>query len=393
MNRGLNDVVFSGIVSVRDRLLQLDNPLRLESGEPSFDTPHHIKEAMVKAMHDNQTHYAASTGIKPLKEAILRKISDKNGINYLDGLDKVVVTSGGMHALYCTMQTILNPGDEVIVPKPNWTATAWIIKLSGGKLVEVKLRPELEYRWDIGELESKITSNTKAVLINSPHNPTGGVMTKSDLADLLKVAERHNLYIISDEAYEDIIYGEKHYSIGAAAADYSREVRDRIITCFTFSKSYAMTGWRLGYTVCSSQQFADNIKKMILYSINGVSTPSQYGGVAALEGPQDCVVQMRDEYRKRRDILFSGVNKTELLECRTAPQGAFYLYARITDKWSGSAWELVNHLIDEYSMGSVPGDIFNDDEEKSIRFSYACETSMIKEAISSLIGAKKGARV
>ena len=388
MNNDLRDVVFSGIVAVRDRLMSVDNAIRLESGEPSFDTPAHIKEAMTKALADNHTHYGPSTGVNPLKSAIMKKVSEQNGIDYLDGLDKIVVTSGGMHALYCTVQTILNPGDEVIVPQPNWTATTWMIRLAGGKDVGVKLKPELEYRWDLDDLKSAITPRTKAILINSPHNPTGGVMTKADMAALLDLAESHDLYIVSDEAYEHIIYDETHYSIAAVAKDRPAKVRDKIITCFTFSKSYAMTGWRLGYTTCSSQEFADNMKKMILYTINGVSTPSQYAGVAALEGPQDNVYEMRDTYRQRRDLLFEGVNSTELLKCETPPKGAFYLYAQITDNWSGSAWDLVNYLIDNYSMGSVPGDVFYDDQ-KSIRFSYACSTEMIERAIVSLKTPKK----
>ncbi|MFQ5452663.1 MAG: pyridoxal phosphate-dependent aminotransferase [Candidatus Zixiibacteriota bacterium] len=383
MNKDLQKVIFSGIVAVRDRLLQLPEPLRLESGEPSFDTPRHIKEAMNKALHDNQTHYAASTGIKVLKEAVLKKITKKNKINYIDNLDKIVVTNGGMHALYCTMHTILDEGDEVIIPQPNWTATSWMITLAGGKLVNVKLRPELQYRWDLKELESKITQGTKAILINSPHNPTGGVMTREDLQGLLQIAEKNDLYIVSDEAYEDIIYDQEHISIASLAADMSSKTRDKIISCFTFSKSYAMTGWRLGYTVCSGQEFADNIKKMILYTINGVSTPSQYAGVAALEGSQDCITEMCQIYRERRDLLFKGVNQTEFVSCETPPAGAFYLYARITDKWQKSAWDLVNYLIDKYSMGSVPGDIFYDDE-KAIRLSYACSTEMIKKAIENL---------
>jgi aspartate aminotransferase len=385
MNEQLRNVVFSGIVAVRDRLLQLENPLRLESGEPSFDTPNHIKDAMIRAMHDNHTHYAPSTGIKPLKEAILRKVAQNNGIDYLDDLDKVVVTNGGMHALFCTMQTILNPGDEVIIPQPNWTATAWIITISGGVVKKVRLRPEMEYRWDPEELAAAVTPKTKAILINSPQNPTGAIMTEEDLHAVLRVAEKHGLYIIADEAYEDITYDHRHVAIGQLAKDYPQAVRDRVISCFTFSKSYAMTGWRLGYTTCSSNEFAENIKKMILYTINGVSTPTQYGGIAALEGPQDCIADMRDAYRERRDLLFEGVNQTEFLACDQPPKGAFYLYASITDAWDGSAWDLVNYLIDEYRMGSVPGDIFYDDQP-AIRFSYACSTDMIRRANQMLAG-------
>lgn len=383
MNNDLREVVFSGIVAVRDRLLQLPDPLRLESGEPSFDTPGHIKEAMARALVDNQTHYAPSVGIKPLRESILKKVSEKNGVTYLSGIEAVAVTNGGMHALYCSMRTILNAGDEVIIPQPNWTATYWIISLCGAKPIKVRLRPELAYRWDAGELAAAITPRTKAILINTPHNPTGGVMNRDDMLAVLQLAEKHKLYIIADEAYEDIIYDSKHISIASVAAEFAPEVRDRIISCFTFSKSYAMTGWRVGYTVCTGEEFNQNLKKMILYSINGVSTPSQYGGIAALEGPQDNVTAMCNEYRQRRDLLFEGVNRTELLTCDTPPGGAFYLYARISDDWNGTSWDLVNHLIDKYSLGSVPGDVFYDDH-KAIRFSYACSTKMIKRAIESL---------
>ncbi|KAA3631044.1 MAG: pyridoxal phosphate-dependent aminotransferase [Calditrichaeota bacterium] len=383
MNQQLRDVIFSGIVTVRDKLLQLDSPLRLESGEPSFDTPTHIKDAMIKAMHDNHTHYAPSTGIKPLKEAIYKKITEKNNINIIDDSNKIVVTNGGMHALYCTFRTILNKGDEVIIPQPNWTATAWIIELSGGILKKVKLKPELAYRWDIDELEQNISKNTKAILINSPHNPTGGVCTADDYRKILALAEKHNLYIVSDEAYEDIIYDSKHVSAAAIASEFPKAVQDKVISAFTFSKSYAMTGWRLGYIVCSSNEFADQIKKMILYTINGVSTPTQYGGIAALEGPQDDLHTMCNIYKQRRDLIFEGVNATEFLKCATPPGGAFYLYAKVTDTWEGSAWDLVNYLIDNYSLGSVPGDIFYDDE-KSIRFSYACDTAMIEKAVENL---------
>jgi aspartate aminotransferase len=383
MNSQLTDVVFSGIVAVRDRLLQLPNPLRLESGEPSFDTPEHIKEAMAAALSANATHYAPSTGIPPLKQAILRKVAEKNGIDYLSGPNQVQVVNGGMHGLYCAFQTLLNPCDEVIIPRPNWTATNWIIKLSEGQPVFCPLHPELNYRWNIDELSALVSPRTKAVLINSPHNPTGGVMTRDDLVRLLDLAAEHGFWIVSDEAYEDIIYDQEHVSVAGVAADYPADVRDRIISCYTFSKSYAMTGWRLGYVICTDSDFCEHVRKMILYTINGVSTPTQHAGVAALGGPQHLVMAMRDEYRKRRDLLFEGVNSSPFLSCDTPPDGAFYLYARITPEWDGSAWDLVNHLIDTYALGSVPGDIFYD-ESPAIRFSYACSTEMISEAIKRL---------
>ncbi len=383
INFELPSVVFSGIVAVRDRLLLLPNPLRLESGDPSFDTPEHIKEAAAKAIRDNNTHYAPSTGIKKLRDAIVRKVSQKNKITNIVNPDQVLVTNGGMHGLYCAFRTILNPGDEVLIPQPNWTSTAWIIRIAGGVPVTVRLHRRHEYRWDINELKSKITDRTKAVLINSPQNPTGAVMSRQDLIDLLDVAAEHDLFVIGDEAYEDIVFEGQHHCIAALAADYPKSVQDKMISCFTFSKSYAMTGWRLGYLTCTNSEFNENAKKMILYTINGVSTPTQFAGVAALEGPQDAVAKMTAEYKQRRDLFFDAVNGTEFMHCDMKPKGAVYLYARITDKWHGSEWDLVNHLIDRYSLGSVPGEEFADDE-KSIRFAYACSTDMIRRTIDAL---------
>ena len=385
MNQRLEEIPFSGIVALRDRLLKMPQPLRLESGEPSFDTPDHIKEAMNRALRDNQTHYAPSTGILPLREAILRKVIRENGIDYLTGPDQVVVTNGGMHAIYVALQTILNPGEEVIIPQPVWTATAWMIRLAGGELRPVRLQPSLNFRWDLEELEAAVSSATRAILLNTPHNPTGGVLTKEDLEGILDIAARHRLYVIADEAYEHIIYDHEHVSIAGLAADRDRELRDRIITCFTFSKSYAMTGWRLGYLVCSDPEFHKQVKKMVLYTINGVSTPTQWGGLAALEGSQECVAAMRDSYRERRDMLFEGVNRSEYLRCERPPDGAFYLWADITESWQGTPSELAEHLVDEYALGSVPADAFLDDRP-ALRFSYACDTEMIQQAIDSLSG-------
>ncbi len=383
MNTLLPKVVFEGIVTVRDRLLQMPDPLRLESGDPGFDTPDHVKEAMSKALKDNLTHYAPSAGIKPLREAILKKTQTKNKISYLNSPEQTFVTAGGMHALYCTFRSILNEGDEVMFQVPNWTATGQIIIAAGGTLNRVKLHPELGYRWDLDELESKITSRTKAIAINTPQNPTGGVMFREDLKRILDIAAKRDLYIIADEAYEDIIYDTEHVSIAAVAADYPKQVRDKIITAFTFSKSYAMSGWRLGYAVCTSEKFAENIKKMILYTANGISTPSQWAGTAALNGPQDCIDTMLKAYRERRDMLFAGVNKTDFLTCKVAPRGAFYVYAQITENWRGTAWDLSNHLIDQYQLGAIPGDIFYD-ETPSVRFAYACKTDMIRRAVDVL---------
>lgn len=383
MNNDLKDLVFSEIVTIRDRLLLTESPLRLESGEPSFDTPEHIKEAMTKALADNATHYAPSTGILPFREVIAEKLVNENKITYLNGPNDVTVTNGGMQALYVALRTLLNRGDEVIVPNPNWPATARMIEFVGGTVLPVRLSPELGYQWDPEELDRAVTSRTKAIVVNNPHNPTGAVANRQQLTEILEVAQKHKLYIISDEAYEHIVYDLPHICIAAVAADFPREVQERIFSCFTLSKSYAMTGWRIGYAVNCSTVIGEAIKKSVLYTTNGVSTPSQFAGIAAITGDQECVTRMRDIYRERRDLLYAGLRESSLFQCENLPQGAFYLYPRVSEQWSGSSRELVEHLIDSYSLGCAPGEAFLD-SDKTIRFSYACDTDMINRAVKVL---------
>jgi len=384
MKNQLPEILFSGIVAIRDKLLQHRDPIRMESGDPDFDTPEHIKEAMQKALKDNKTHYAPSTGLKDLREEIVKKLNEKNGITNISNPNNILVTNGGMHGLFVAWNTILNPEDEVIVPTPNWTASTWNIVLAGGKPIPVKLHSELQYRWNVDEVREKISDQTKAILINTPHNPSGGMLNKNDLLELLKIVEEYNLYLITDEAYEDVVFEGEHISIASLASDFSQSVQDNIISCFTFSKSYAMTGWRLGYLATTNELLINNMKKIILYTINGVSTPTQFAGLAALQGPQDFVKKMCDTYQRRRDLFFEGVNKTKILYCDSKPHGSFYLYPRITDAWDGTPEELSDYLIEKCGIGSIPGKIFFD-SDRALRFSFACSDEMIKRANDFLI--------
>ena len=379
MKNQLPEILFSGIVAIRDKLLLHKDPIRMESGDPDFDTPEHIKEAMQKALKENKTHYAPSTGLKELREAIVKKLNDKNKITNISNPNNILVTNGGMHGLFVAWNTILNQGDEVIVPTPNWTASTWNIVLAGGKPVPVKLHSALEYRWNIDEIKEKISAKTKAILINTPHNPSGGMLNKDDLLELLKIVEEFNLYLVSDEAYEDVVFEGEHISIASLATDFPKLVQDKIISCFTFSKSYAMTGWRLGYLATTNDQLVNNMKKIILYTINGVSTPTQFAGLAALEGPQDFVKEMCDIYQRRRDIFFEGVNQTKILHCDSKPHGSFYLYPKITNEWNGTPEELSDYLIEKYGIGSIPGKVFFD-SDRALRFTFACSDEMIKRA-------------
>jgi aspartate aminotransferase len=379
----LPKVELSGIIKIRDKLLQMENPMRLESGEPDFDTPQHIKDAISKALRDNHTHYAPSSGIAPLKKAIYRKLCQRNNMGWITGPERVSVTNGGMHALHAAFNTILDPGDEVIFPCPGWTSTAWIIRLAGGEVVRVHMYPELGYNWKVAELENAITPKTRAVLINTPQNPTGGMMSADELKTLLTLAEKYNLYVVADEAYEDIVYEGRHVSVGELAADFPERVRNKIISCFTFSKSYAMTGLRLGYMVCNDPIFVDCAKKLMHYTLNQVATPIQYGGIAALEGTQDCVRDMVKVYRQRRDLLYAGLKDVALLSCASLPHGAFYLYCRISELWKASALDLAIHLADSYGLGSAPGEVFWD-SDKALRLSYACSEDNLQRAIQCL---------
>ena len=205
------------------------------------------------------------------------------------------------------------------------------------------------------------------------------MLNKNDLLELLKIVEEFNLYLVSDEAYEDVVFEGEHISIASLAAEFSKSVQKNIISCFTFSKSYAMTGWRLGYLATTNDQLVNNMKKIILYTINGVSTPTQFAGLAALEGPQDFVKEMCDIYQRRRDIFFEGVNQTKILHCDSKPHGSFYLYPKITDKWDGTPEELSDYLIEKYGIGSIPGKVFFD-SDRALRFTFACSDEMIKRA-------------
>ena len=366
-----NDITFSGIVKIRDALIQKDNPLRLESGEPNFDTPEHIKEACTKALKDNHTHYAPSTGILPLREEILNKLQNKNKCLHIKTPDDIIVTSGGMHALYTTFQVILSPGDKILIPSPNWPAIAWMIRIAGGVPVGYSNLDEMK---DLIE-----TREFKAIFINSPHNPTGEVYNKQDLREILFFAAEYALWVVSDEAYEDIIYTNDTSNVMQEVRDFSN--RDKIVACYTFSKSYAMTGWRLGYLACSNKEFIKNIKKAVLYSINGVSTPTQYAGLAALQGSSLCIRKMLLEYMDRRNILYDHLKDSKLFDC-DLPEGTFYMYATVKGM---KAEELTDFLVNEYSLGCIPGSVFGDKKE-TVRFSYACDTGQVIKAAKILKG-------
>ncbi len=391
----VDQVSLGAIVQVRDRLLEQQakgrKVLRLESGDPSFDIPVHVREAMEKALRDGLTHYTASTGIAPLREAIYRKVTTKNGLKAA-GPDSVIVTNGGMNGLYIIFRALLDPGDEVILPDPMWTEIAENIRLGGGTPVPVRLRAEAEYQYNPADIEAAITKRTRAIFVNTPHNPTGAVVDRRTLEAIAAIAEKHNLLLVSDEAYEDVIFdGLDHVSLGSIPA-----ARDRTITVFSMSKTYAMSGLRMGYVIVTDETYADRMKKLVRCTINGVNSVTQYGAVAALNGPQDATASMAQEYQMRRDMLFDALEESPYVKA-FKPHGAFYLWARIQDDWPGyegrkDDWSMTNYLIDKSAIGSAPGTAFGAAGQGHIRFAFSCSTAQVKEAAGLLPGVLRAAK-
>jgi aspartate aminotransferase len=385
----IDQVPLGAIVQVRDRLLEQQakgrKVLRLESGDPSFDIPVHVREAMEKALRDGLTHYTASTGIPQLREAILRKVTGENGLQ-VAGLDSVIVTNGAMHGLYILFQAMLEPGEEVILPDPMWSEIDDNIRLAGGIPVPVRLLAEAGYQYDPPAIEAAITPRTRAIFVNTPHNPTGTVADLATLEAIAAIAERHNLMLVSDEAYEHVLFdGRRHVSLGSLPA-----ARERTVSVFSMSKTYAMSGLRLGYLVLNDAPILGRIKKLVRCTINGVNSVTQYGGAAALNGPQDATQSMAQEYQLRRDVLFDSLEECPYVEA-FKPGGAFYLWARIQPDWPGYAgrmddWSMTEYLIDQAGIGSAPGSAFGQAGARHIRFAFSCSTAQIEDAAALLPG-------
>ena len=287
MAKYLDGVPFSGIIRIRDMMYAVKNPFRLDQGDLSFDAPDTVKEAMVRAIADNRTHYVQTTGIPRLLELLAEKLRNKNGIP-VAGPDEIMVTNGGIHGLYVVCQALLEPGDEVIVPDPEWPPCMGNVLAAHALPVGYPLRESLGWRPDLDEMASKITPRTRAIYLNSPQNPTGGVLTRADVEAIAEIARSRNLWVISDEAYEDVLFdGTEHVSIGSLPGMY-----ERTISVYTFSKSYAMTGLRLGYVALPDAKLRERAKKVLFYTASNISSVIQYGGIGALEGSQESIARV-----------------------------------------------------------------------------------------------------
>jgi aspartate aminotransferase len=381
----LDQVPFSGIIRIRDMMYTVANPFRLDQGDVSFDAPDSLKAAMDQAIADNHTHYVQTTGLPRLRELILAKLRDVNGIPISDA-DDVLVTNGGIHGLYILCRSLIDPGDEVLIPDPSWPPAAGNILAAQGVPVGYKLHEASGWQPDLDEIEAAITPKTRILYINSPSNPTGGVLTLPYLERLAAIAHAHNLWVIADEAYEDVVFDGEHISIASLPGMYART-----FPLYTFSKTYAVTGLRLGYIAVRDAVIRDRAKKILFYTASNVSSVVQYGGIGALEGSQECVELFRTELRARRDLFYAGIKDAagDLFNGQP-PAGAFYAFMRINSSWregpegDSVSWRMVEYLIAKARIGSVPGVDFGPNGEGYVRFCFARDRKELTGALQSM---------
>lgn len=353
------------------------------AGEPDFNTPDNINEAAIKAIHDGFTKYTPASGTNELKEAISKKFKTTNQLNY--NPNQIVISNGGKHTLTNIFQAILNPGDEVIIPAPYWLSYPEIVKLADGVPVFIKADKSQSYKVTAGQIADACTAKTKALIINSPSNPTGMIYTREELEAIAAVVVEKDIYVISDEIYENLIYGEvEQVSIGSL----NDEIFNRTITCNGVAKSYAMTGWRIGYTG-SSVEIAKLMGSIQSHQTSNPNSIAQKAAVEALNGPQDTVHVMNVEFNKRREYMVNRIDAMPLIDAIT-PLGAFYVFIDCSNVLSkqyngekiGTADRIGEILISDYNVAVIPcGDFGFDDH---IRLSYAISMEQIKKGLDRI---------
>ena len=372
----LDEVGFSGIVQVRNKVMAMRaeglHVHSLHCGEPFFETPQEIKYAAVKALVENHTHNAPSSGLPPLRQALAAKLAVKNAIHVTE--DEVIATVGGSQGLYAAFQSVIDPGDHVLVFSPYWTPIGDLVTLAQGRPLLV---PTITARRNgiRKTLEQFSTPHTRAIYFNTPQNPSGLVFTRAEAEEVAAFAIERDLVVIADEAYEDLVYDGVHFSIAALPG-----MAERTITSFTFSKTYAMTGWRAGYTV-AKEPFMTALRKIVLYSTNGVPTPVQYAMIQALSTPESEIAARREEYRRRRDLLVAALNDVGL-EC-PPPAGAFYAFPN-AEKINKNSRTAAQILLDKAHIATIPGSVFGAQGEGHLRFGYAIAIKEIEDCVDAL---------
>ncbi|WP_132996155.1 pyridoxal phosphate-dependent aminotransferase [Sporanaerobacter acetigenes] len=353
------------------------------AGEPDFNTPENIAEEGIKAIKEGKTRYTPASGILELKEAVCEKLKKDNNLTYSP--KNIIISSGAKHSIYNALMAITNPGDEIIISVPYWVSYPELIKLAGGKPVFIKTKEENDFKYTLEDLNNALSNKTKAIILNSPNNPTGTFYNKNELEKIADWAVKNNIFVISDEIYEKLVYDEENH---VSIASLNDEIKNLTILINGMSKAYAMTGWRIGYAAASE----DITKIMSNIQSHTTSNPcsiSQYASVEGLSGDQSSVEKMKKHFEERRNFMVDTVNSIEGLSCRK-PKGAFYVMVNIT-KIKGktirgmkieSSLDFAKLLLDEGKVAVIPGIGFGDDDY--IRLSYATSMENIEKGLSRI---------
>jgi aspartate/methionine/tyrosine aminotransferase len=370
-----HEVEWSGIRIMFALADDIPDVVNLGIGQPDFDTPESIREAAKLALDDGYTRYPPAKGFADLRQAIAAKLKAENGI-IADPDTEVYVAVGAMQVIFNTCLHLLNPDDEVIVIDPGYDYYSQI-RLFGGVPVPVATHESNRFKVDPADIKAAITGKTKLMIINTPSNPTGAIFDEAILREIAAMAIEHDIWVLSDEPYEHILFdGHNHVSIGALAG-----MAERTISAFTLSKSYAMTGWRVGYTA-APKAVIDEMEKLMEHMVSGVTAVAQRAALAAITAPQDCVREMVATYDKRRHLVFDGLNAIDGVQC-LKPESTFYAFPNISS-CGLSSWDFAKYLVKEHKVAVVPGSIFGKAGEGYVRLSFAADMDQLREGIDRI---------
>jgi aspartate/methionine/tyrosine aminotransferase len=376
----LDQIAFAGIRKVFEKANQLEaqgkKVIHFEIGRPDFDTPAHIKEAAKQALDKGFVHYAPNGGIPVLREALAGRLAADKELTYNPDTE-IIMTAGGQEALYLSFLSILNEGDEVILPDPCFGPFPLAVRLAGGVPVKIGLQPQQNYCYDWDAVTRAVSPRTKAIVVNSPHNPTGGVWSEEQLKAVAAFACKHDLWLICDDAYDHLVYGGCRLSPAGFP-----EMRERTILCGSLSKTYAMTGWRIGYIAAVEPVInaAIRLQQNIMLSL---CTFAQHGAAAGLAGSQDCIRVMAAEFARRRQLVLEMVSQTPGIELAGIPKGAFYVFPRITLPNMTSA-QVADYLLDNAGVAVVDGLAFGENGNGHFRLSYAVSFEDCREGLERI---------
>ena len=374
MERLGTETAFEVLVKAKALEAQGRDIIHLEIGEPDFDTPGNIIEAGCDALRKGFTHYGPSAGMMELREVIAQHVSETRRVNVTP--DEVVIVPGGKPIIFFSILALAEDGDEIIYPNPGFPIYESMINYVGAKAVPIRLREELDFRLDVDEFASLINDRTKLVIVNSPHNPTGGVLEKKDIDAIAHAIGDRNIMVLSDEIYSQLIFEGEEHSIMSIDG-----MKERTILLDGFSKTYAMTGWRMGYGVMRAD-LATHISRLMTNSNSCTASFTQIAGVEALRGSQKSVDAMRAEFKKRRDVMVAGLNKIKGFSCRV-PHGAFYVFPNIT-KTGWPSKKLADALLEDAGVAGLSGTAFGDFGEGYLRFSVANSIENIEKALDRI---------